>query len=729
MRKKIISTIVLSAIFATACKNDTKTMKSTDANAPVAHKEPTKLEKHGDIRIDNYFWMRLSDEQKLAPVKDKQTQNVTDYLESENSYYEKVTAYTKNFQEKLFEEMKGRIKEDDASVPYKDNGYYYITRYETGKQYPIYSRKKGTLDAQEEILFNVNEMAVGYEYYQLGGLSISENNKYAVFATDTVGRRQYFLRIKNLETGEILKDIIDNTTGGAVWANDHKTIFYTKKNPTTLRSEKIYKHILGTSEKEDVVVFHEKDETFNTYVSKSKSSQFIIIGSYSTVSTESQFLDANTPSGKFQIIQPRERDLEYSVSHYKDHFYLLTNKDKAVNFKLMKTPIKATRKENWVDVIPHRKETLLEDFSIFNDYLVLEERTNGLSKIRIKRWDNLNDFYLPFNEETYSVSVYDMPEFDTDIIRYSYNSFTTPSSVIDFNMNNQSKQIMKEQEVLGGKFKKENYISKRVWATARDGKKIPISIVYNKNTVLNENTPLLQYGYGSYGATIPDGFSTTRLSLLDRGFVFALAHIRGGEYLGREWYEDGKMLRKKNTFTDFIDCSKYLIENNYTSAKHLYAMGGSAGGLLMGAIVNMNPELYHGIIAAVPFVDVVSTMIDDSIPLTTGEYDEWVNPNDKKYYEYIKSYSPYDHVSSKKYPNMLVTTGFHDSQVQYWEPAKWVAKLRELKTDTNLLFLYTNMDAGHGGASGRFEALKETAMEYSFLLALENKITHEIIKP
>ncbi|MDP5092472.1 MAG: S9 family peptidase [Polaribacter sp.] len=729
MRKKIISRIILSAIFATACKNDNQTMNSSDANAPVAYKQPTKLEKHGDIRIDNYFWMRLSDDQKLAPVKDEQTQKVIDYLEAENSYYEKVTAYTKNFQEKLFEEMKGRIKEDDSSVPYKDNGYYYITRYETGKQYPIYSRKKGSLDAKEEILFNVNEMAEGYEYYQLGGLSISEDNKYAIFATDTVGRRQYFLRIKNLETGEILKDIIDNTTGGAVWANDHKTIFYTKKNPTTLRSEKIYKHILGTSEKEDVVVFHEKDETFNTYVSKSKSSQFIIIGSYSTISTEYRFLDANIPSGNFQILQPRERDLEYSVSHYKDHFYILTNKDKSLNFKLMKTPIKATHKENWMDVIPHRKETLLEDFSIFKDYLVLEERTNGLSKIRIKRWDNSKDYYLPFDEETYSVGVYDMPEFDTDVIRYSYNSFTTPSSVIDFNMNDQSKQIMKEQEVLGGKFKKENYISNRVWATARDGKKVPISLVYHKNTKLNENTPLLQYGYGSYGATIPDGFSTTRLSLLDRGFVFALAHIRGGEYLGREWYEDGKMLHKKNTFTDFIDCSKYLIENKYTSAKHLYAMGGSAGGLLMGAIVNMNAELYNGIIAAVPFVDVVSTMIDESIPLTTGEYDEWGNPNNKKYYEYIKSYSPYDQVSSKKYPNMLVITGFHDSQVQYWEPAKWVAKLRELKTDTNLLFLNTNMDAGHGGASGRFEALKETAMEYTFLLALENKISQQHIKP
>lgn len=704
-------------------------MKSTDAIAPIAYKQPEKLEKHGDVRIDNYFWMRLSDEQKVAPVKDEQTQKVINYLEAENSYYESVTAFSKNFQEQLFEEMKGRIKEDDSSVPYKDNGYFYSTRYETGKQYPIYSRKKETLEAAEEILFNVNDMAEGYDYFQLGGLSISPDNKYAVFAIDTVSRRQYFLRIKNLETGEIMSDIIDNTSGGSVWANDNKTIFYAKKNPTTLRTEKIYRHVLGTSASEDVEVYHEKDETFGTYVTKSKSEKFLIIGSYSTVSTEAQFLDANNPTGSFTVIQPRERDLEYSVSHYKDHFYLLTNKDNAINFKLMKTPITATSKENWTDVIPHRKETLLEDFSIFNDYLVLEERNNGLNKIRIKRWDNSDDYYLPFGEETYSAGVYDTPEFDTDIIRYSYNSFTTPNSVIDFNMKDKTKEVMKEQQVLGGKFKKENYISKRVWATARDGKKVPISVVYHKDTPLNKDTPLLQYGYGSYGATISDGFSTTRLSLLDRGFVFALAHIRGGEYLGREWYEDGKMLHKKNTFTDFIDCSKYLIENKYTSAKHLYAMGGSAGGLLMGAIVNMNAELYNGIIAAVPFVDVVSTMIDESIPLTTGEYDEWGNPNNKKYYEYIKSYSPYDQVSSKKYPNMLVITGFHDSQVQYWEPAKWVAKLRELKTDTNLLFLNTNMDAGHGGASGRFEALKETAMEYTFLLALENKISQQHIKP
>lgn len=697
-------------------------MNHKEVKAPIAKKDPVHLEKHGDVRVDNYFWMRLSDNQKNAPVKDAHTLEVIEYLNAENDYYDSKMDYTKEFQESLFQEMKGRIKEDDSSVPYKDNGYFYTTRYDIGSQYPIYSRKKDAPDAEEEILFDVNKEAEGFEYFHLGGLSVSPNNRYAVFATDTVSRRQYFLRIKDLTTGKILDDIIENTTGGSVWANDNKTIFYTKKNPTTLRSEKIFRHILGTPASEDVEVYHEKDETFGTYVTKSKSKKYIIIGSYSTLSSESRFLEADHPYGEFKIVQPRERDLEYTISHYGDHFYIQTNKDKAINFKLMKTPVDRPSKENWVDVIPHRKETLLESFSIFKDFLVLEERTNGLDKVRFKRWDGSEDYYLPFDEETYTVGVYSNPEFDTDTIRYAYNSFTTPNSVIDFNMKTKEKTIMKEQEVMGGKFDKSNYKSERIWAPSRDGKKIPISLVYHKNTSLDKNTPLLLYAYGSYGATISDGFSTTRLSLLDRGFIYAIAHIRGGQYLGREWYEDGKMLNKKNTFTDFVDCSKFLIENSYTSANHLYAMGGSAGGLLMGAIVNMNPELYNGVIAAVPFVDVVSTMSDESIPLTTGEYDEWGNPNDKEYYDYIKSYSPYDQVKTQDYPNILVTTGFHDSQVQYWEPAKWVAKLRELKTDSNLLLLKTNMDAGHGGASGRFEALKETAMEYTFLLALENKL-------
>jgi oligopeptidase B len=713
--------VLISIIFASGCKSD-KHMSTDDLKAPSAEKQAKSLTIHNSTRIDNYFWMRLTDEQKTAKNKDVQTQKVEAYLNSENEYFDKVTASTNNFQKELFEEMKGRIKEDDTSVPYFRNNYFYITRFEKGSQYPIYSRKKESLEVDEEILFDVNKEAQEYEYFQLGALNVSPDNKLVAFATDTVSRRQYTIQIKNLEKGNLLTDIIENTTGGSVWSNDNKTLFYTKKDPLTLRSSSIYRHILGTDASEDEVVFEEKDETYSTYVYKTKSNKFIVIGSSSTLSSEFRIISADNPYGDWRVIQPREDNLEYSLSHYGDYFYIQTNKDDATNFKLMKTPINKTTKENWVDVIPHRKETLLEDVSIFKNYLVIEEREQGLGKIRIKTWDGKEDYYLPFDEETYSAGVYANPEFDTDIIRYSYNSMTTPNSVIDFNMKNQTKEIKKEQEVLGGKFDKNNYKSERVWATARDGKKIAISLVYHKDTELNKNTPLLQYAYGSYGYTISDGFSSTRLSLLDRGFVYAVAHIRGGQYLGREWYNDGKMMNKKNTFFDFIDCSKYLINNKYTSAKHLYAMGGSAGGLLVGAVSNLNPELYNGIIAAVPFVDVISTMLDESIPLTTGEFDEWGNPKEKEAYDYMLSYSPYDQVTPKDYPNMLVTTGYFDSQVQYWEPAKWVAKLRELKTDKNTLLLHTNMDVGHGGASGRFDALKETAIDYTFLLALENKI-------
>ena len=720
MKQILKFSALIYVIFASGCKSDIKMNK--DVKTPKAEIQAKSLTIHNSTRIDNYFWMRLTDEQKTAKNKDAQTQKVEAYLNSENEYFDQVTASTNNFQKELFEEMKGRIKEDDTSVPYFRNDYFYITRFEKGSQYPIYSRKKENLEAKEEVLFDVNNEAEGYEYFQLGGLNVSPNNTLVAFATDTVSRRQYSIQIKNLETGNILTDKIENTTGGSVWSNDNKTLFYTKKDPLTLRSSSIYRHILGTDASEDVIVYEEKDETYSTYVYKTKSHKFIVIGSSSTLSSEFRIISADKPYGDWKIIQPREDNLEYSLAHYGDYFYIQTNKDDAINFKLMKTPVNKTTKENWVDVIPHRKETLLEDVSIFKNYLVIEERTQGLGKIRIKTWDGKEDYYLPFDEETYSAGVYANPEFDTEVIRYSYNSMTTPNSVIDFNMRNQTKEVKKEQEVLGGKFNKSNYKSERVWATARDGKKVAISLVYHKDTELNKDTPLLQYAYGSYGYTISDGFSTTRLSLLDRGFVYAVAHIRGGQYLGREWYNDGKMMNKKNSFFDFIDCSKYLIENKYTSAKHLYAMGGSAGGLLMGGVSNLNPELYNGIIAAVPFVDVISTMLDESIPLTTGEFDEWGNPKEKEAYDYMLSYSPYDQVEAKDYPNMLVTTGYFDSQVQYWEPAKWVAKLREVKTDKNVLLLHTNMDVGHGGASGRFDSLKETAIDYTFLLALENKL-------
>nr|WP_306566738.1 S9 family peptidase [Flavobacterium lindanitolerans] len=707
MKNKLIL-CCLCIIFATSYSQNTFRKMSITIPPPTAKKIPKTLEKHGDKRVDDYFWLN-----------DRQNKEVIDYLNSENQYYEEMTAHTKGLKNLLFEEMKGRIKEDDSSVPYFFNGYWYITRFETGKDYPIYARKKGSLTAKEEILFDCNEMAKGHSYFQLGGVSISPDNKYASFGVDIIGRRIYTIQVKNLQTGKLFEDKIENTTGSSTWANDNKTLFYTQQDKQTLRSDKVFKHKLGGRQEQDVLVYDEVDDTFNVSVSKEKSKKYIVISSSSTLTTEFRTLLADDPDGEFKVFQPRVRGIEYSIAHYGDSFYILTNKDDATNFKLMKTPEKATSMENWKDLIPHREDVLLEDIEIFKDYLVLGERSNGLNKIRIMPWNGKGEYYLPFDSETYTANISTNPDFDTQILRYSYQSLGTPSSVIDFNMKTKEKEIKKEQQVLGGKFDKKNYVEERVWATAEDGTKIPISMIYRKGMKKDGKNPLLLYAYGSYGATMDPYFSSTRLSLLDRGFIYAIAHIRGGEDMGRLWYENGKLLRKKNTFTDFIDCSKFVIKEKYTSAEHLYAEGGSAGGLLMGAVVNMAPELYHGVIAQVPFVDVVTTMLDDTIPLTTGEYDEWGNPNEKEYYDYMKSYSPYDNVKAQNYPNMYVSTGLHDSQVQYWEPAKWVAKLRTLKTDTNLLFLDTNMDAGHGGASGRFEALKELAKEFSFLLDLE----------
>ncbi len=677
---------------------------------PVAKKVPKSLEKHDDVRIDNYYWMN-----------DREDQEVLDHLNAENAYYQKMTQHTKDFQETLFQEMKSRIKEDDSSVPYKLNGYWYITKYETGKEYPIYSRRAETLENENEVLFDCNVLAKGNDFFNLRGISISPNNTLSAFAVDTVSRRQYAIQIKNLQTGEVYSDKIENTTGSSVWADDNKTLFYTRKDPVTLRADKIYKHILGTPSDTDELVFHEKDDTFNTFVYKTKSRKYIVIGSVSTLTSEYQILNASEPEGEFKMFSSRERGLEYSISHYQDRFYVLTNKDGATNFKLMETSEDNTESSQWQEFISHREDVLLEDIDIFKEYYVLSERKNGLNELKIVRWDNSNSYYLPFDSETYVAGPSINLDFDTKTLRYYYNEMGAPYAIIDFDMDTKTKTVLKELEVLGGKFNKDNYQTKRVWATARDGVQVPISLIHHKNTKLDGSSPLLQYAYGSYGSTIDPYFSSIRLTLLDRGFVYAIAHVRGGEYLGRPWYEDGKLLQKKNTFTDFIDCSRFLIEEKYTSPEHLYASGGSAGGLLMGAVANMAPELYNGIIAAVPFVDVVTTMLDESIPLTTGEYDEWGNPNDKTYYEYMKSYSPYDNVEAKAYPHMYVSTGLHDSQVQYWEPAKWVAKLREFKTDDNMLFLDTNMEAGHGGASGRFESLKETAKEYAFILDLEGK--------
>jgi oligopeptidase B len=674
----------------------------------MADKQVKLLEMHDDVRQDPYYWLN-----------DRENEEVIDYLERENDFYQKMTAHTEELKDKLFHEIKSRIKEKDESVPYFYNGYYYITRYEEGQDYPIYTRKKDSLQGDEEILFDVNEMARDYAYYQLRGINVSPDNKWVAFGVDTLSRRQYTLYIKNLETGEVLPESIPSTTGSSTWANDNSTLFYTTKDPQTLRADKIYRHSRGTSHQEDVLVYTEEDETFGTYVYKTKSDRFLVIGSYSTLSTEYQILDADDPMGKFRVFQPRIRGLEYSIYHFNGVFYVLTNADGATNFKLMKTPDDKTMKENWQEVIAHRDDVLLEDIDIFKDFLVVSERSNGLNQLLVRPWEDGAPYYLPFDNETYTAYTTQNIEFDTQVLRFGYQSLTTPASVIDFNMVTQERAIMKETEILGGKFDKDNYASERVWAQAADGVSIPISLVYRKGMERDGNNPLLLYGYGSYGATVDPYFSVSRLSLLDRGFIYAIAHVRGGQYLGRQWYESGKLLHKKNTFTDFIDASKFLIEQGYTSEAHLYASGGSAGGLLMGAVVNMAPELYNGVIASVPFVDVVTTMLDEDIPLTTGEYDEWGNPNQKEFYDYMKSYSPYDNVEKKAYPNLLVTTGLHDSQVQYWEPAKWVAKMRDLKQGDQLLLLHTNMDTGHSGASGRFDALKEVAMDYAFLLDLE----------
>lgn len=672
--------------------------------APRAPQYPKELHANGDVRIDPYYWLN-----------ERENPEVIRYLEEENAYTEAALAHTKDFQEQLFQEIIGRIKQEDQSVPYLDNGYYYITRFEEGQEYPIYSRKKGNLEAPEEILLNANELAEGFNYYQIGGRDVSPDNRLLAFGEDTVSRRIYTIRFKDLETGLFLEDRIPGTSGSVAWANDNRTVFYTLKDPTTLRGHKIMRHHLGSPVSEDQEVFHEGDDTFLTYVYKSKSKKYIIIGSYANRSQEFRVLPADAPDGDFRILQPRERGLEYSIVHFSDRFYIRTNWE-ARNFRLMVTPEGQTSKEHWQEVIPHREDVLLEDLDIFHDFLVLSERKNGITQIRIRPWKG-EEHYIQFPEEAYLAYTSINMDFDTHLLRLGYQSMATPNTTYDYNMDTRQFTLLKQEEVLGG-FDPADYHTERLLAPTRDGVHVPISLVYRKGFRHDGQAPLLLYGYGSYGNSMEPYFSSVRISLLDRGFVYAIAHIRGGEEMGRHWYDDGRLLQKKNTFTDFIDCAEYLIQGGYTQPDRLFAMGGSAGGLLMGAVVNMRPDLWKGIVAAVPFVDVLTTMLDDTIPLTTGEYDEWGNPNDPEYYAYIKSYSPYDNVEAKGYPSMLITTGLHDSQVQYWEPAKWVARLRERKTDDNILLLHTNMEAGHGGASGRFRRFRETAMEYAFILDL-----------
>ncbi len=684
-------------------------------NPPIAQIQPKKLTAHNHERTDNYYWMN-----------ERENPDTISYLEAENAYSEEKLKHTEEFQTQLFEEIKARVKKDDESVPHKIGEYLYYSRYDFGLEYPIFGRKKVGKDLdltklkqvadslEEEVILNVNKWAEGQSYCNVSNSKISTNHQILCFSTDFVGRRIYNLNFKDLQTGEILADKIENVTGSFVWANDNKTIFYTKQDEQTLRPFQLWKHVLGTETSQDKLIFTEEDETFWLGVGKDKQKGFINIISNATVSSEMWFLDANKPEGKFQILQPRERDLEYFVDYFDGNFYILTNWE-AKNFRLMKTPVSKPSKENWEEVIAHRDDVLLENVEIFNKFLVLEERQGGLTQIRIIEWKDNSEHYLAFGEPTYTSGIGYNPDSDTDWLRFGYNSLTTPNSIFDYQMVTHEKILQKQQPVLGD-FSSENYESERVFATAEDGTQVPISLVYKKGIEKEGKNPLYLTAYGSYGMSSDPYFSLVRLSLLDRGFIFAIAHIRGGQEMGRSWYDDGKLLKKQNTFTDFISCAEHLIAEKFTNSNQLVINGGSAGGLLMGAVVNQRPDLFKAVVADVAFVDVVTTMLDESIPLTTGEFDEWGNPKIKEYYEYMLSYSPYDNVIAQEYPAMLITSGLHDSQVQYWEPTKWVAKLRTLKTDSNPLLLVTNMDAGHGGSSGRFERLKEIAREYAFLI-------------
>ena len=699
----LILTLILSACM----------QKST---IPKATKKPYEMTEHGNTRIDNYYWMRLTDDQKSAKKYDNQTTEVVEYIEDENSYLESNLSHTKNFQDDLFEEIVGRIEKDDESVPYFDNGYFYYSRYESGKEYAIHCRKKGSLDGQEEILLDENILADGFDYFAIGGRRVSPDNKWLAYGVDTLSRRIYEIHFKNLETGEVLETTIPNSSYGVAWANDNKTVFYTSKNEITLLGEKIWRHKMGSKSSNDKLIYFEKDDTFYTGVYRSKSGKFIIIYHQSTLVSDYQILNADSPDGSFKKFTKRGTEHEYSIDHYNDKFYIITNW-KAKNNRLMETPDKRTSMSNWKEVISHRDDVHLLGMEIFKNHLVLNERKNGLRGLRVIHQKSGKDEYLDFGEETYTASISVNEEFDTNILRYSYTSMVTPRSTYDYNMDSGTFDLMKEQKVVGG-YDKSLYHSERIYAIGRDGNKVPISMVYKKDMKKDAQQNLLLYAYGSYGSPRDPSFSSTTLSLLDRGFIYAIAHVRGGQIYGRQSYDDGKMLNKKNTFYDFIDAAKYLVEKKYTDSQHLFAEGGSAGGLLIGAVVNMEPELWKGAIAAVPFVDVITTMLDASIPLTSGEWDEWGNPKEKKYYDYMLSYSPYDQITDRNYPNLLVTSGFFDSQVQYWEPLKYVAKLRDNWQGENKLYLHMNMDAGHGGKSGRFRRYREVALEYAFMFDL-----------
>ena len=674
---------------------------------PVAKRIPHAMTHHGHTRDDAYYWLRDDAREKTE---------ILQYLRDENAYTDAVLKPTEALQQELFEEIKGRIKKDDASVPYLLNGYWYYTRYEKGKEYPIHCRKAGSLDANESIVLDVNQHAKGHSYYSARGLKVSEDKRLLAFGEDTLSRRIYTLRFKDLETGDMLVDRVEGTAGSYAWAGDNKTIFYVKRDEKTLRAYQLWRHTLGTDASQDTLVFEETDDTFHIGIRRTKSRKYLILRSDSTLVTEERVLASNNPMGEFRSFLPREAKHEYAVDHAGDHFYVRTNWG-AENFRLMRTTLNSSHdKTSWETVVAGKNDVYLENFEVFKDFLVVNQRQNGLLGLTVIPWKNpSNSHEIDFGEVAYSAEIGVNLSYDTSLLRYTYESLVTPDSVVDYDMVSRRKTIRKQDEVLGG-FEPGDYVMERLWVTARDGTQVPVSLVYRKDLDRSGAHPLYQYGYGSYGYSIDPYFTASRLSLLERGYIVAIAHIRGGQEMGRKWYENGKLLKKMNTFTDFIDVSKALIEKGYTAPEKLVAVGGSAGGLLVGAVANMAPDTYRAIVAHVPFVDVVTTMLDESIPLTTFEYDEWGNPNDRVFYDYMLSYSPYDQVRAQKYPHMLVLTGLHDSQVQYWEPAKWVARLRHRKTDDNLLLFHTNMEAGHGGASGRFRRYKETALEYAFLL-------------
>lgn len=687
--------------------------KPEQYTAPRPEQKPKTLTTPwGDTRFDEYYWLNERDN----PA-------VTAYLEAENRYADSVLSPVKGLREKLFAELKARIKEDDSSVPYFKNGYWYLTRFEAGKEYPVFCRKKETLEATEEILVDVNELAKGKPYCQVGALRISPDNRLIAYSVDYSGRNLFKIFFKNLENGEVLADSFD--IGGVFhWANDSKTILYDTKDKITLRNDKIWRHQLGTDHKKDVLMYEEKDVTQYAYLGKSKSEQYFFINSAYTQTVEVHYLDANNPTGQFKSVRPRERDFFYTLEHHADKFIIRTNWN-AKNFRIMEAPVGDPRRENWVDVLPHRDDILISDFTVFKNHLVTEERKGGLGQIHIVRWADKADHYIETGEPTYGCGLENNPEFDTQTLRYVFNSMKTPATVIDYDMETRAKTVKKVMPVLGG-FDSNNYETEFVWATARDGVKVPISILYKKGFKRDGSAPCHLTGYGSYGYSYDPYFNRDKISLVDRGFVVAIAHIRGGMEMGYQWYENGKMFNKMNTFTDFIDCAEHLAKEKYTSSDRLFAEGRSAGGLLMGAVANLRPDLFKGIISGVPFVDVVTTMSDESIPLTTGEYTEWGNPNIKEQYEYMLSYSPYDNLKKANYPNLLILTSFADSQVQYFEPAKYVARLRDLKTDNNVLLFKTNMTGSHGGSSGRFKRLEERALEYAWMMGLLGMTGEEI---